>query len=134
MKEAAMKPLPNEKPYKKIKAVFYNLDEKYLEDLEEPIIVPIKMVEPSTTSKEINQPVADDKVEEITPSVEPAEKIVDEVAPTDHNKDEPTESDTAPCAENKDIPTVINLEEPVVVFNEESSVDKVGAAVVMEEN
>ncbi|KAJ1396086.1 autotransporter outer membrane beta-barrel domain-containing [Sesbania bispinosa] len=94
--------------------------------MEDPIIVPIKMEEPTTTPKEINQPAADDKVEEITPIGEPAEKNnVDKVAPTDNNKGEPTKTVAAPCADHEDTPVVIKLEEPAVVFaNEESSIDK----------
>ncbi|KAJ1411959.1 hypothetical protein SESBI_20803 [Sesbania bispinosa] len=93
IKEAALKaapgtkPIPAEKPHKKIKVLFENLTEEDLEDVENPIIVPLKIVEPPTTSTEISQPVADDKVEEVTPPDEPAEKNkADEVAPTDHNK------------------------------------------------
>ncbi|KAJ1427738.1 ATPase [Sesbania bispinosa] len=135
MKEAAIKSLPAEEPYKKIKVRFDNLGKEDLEDMEEPIVVPIKMVESTTTSMEIIQPAAGEKVEEVTPSGELLRKIkLMRLHLLTNTKGEPIETVVVSCAENKDTPTVINLEEPYkVVADEESNVDEVVAVAVREE-
>ncbi|KAJ1421242.1 hypothetical protein SESBI_13827 [Sesbania bispinosa] len=134
VKEAALKTTPVVqlapvvKPYRKMRAIFDNLTEEDLEDLEDLIFVPINLVKPSAT---LSQPAADDKVEEVTPSSEPTEekKKADYISPTDHTQGEATESVSTQCAMNEETLVIINLKEPV----EDSNTEKVVETIVREE-
>ncbi|KAJ1387215.1 MCE family protein [Sesbania bispinosa] len=91
-----------------------------MEDLEDPIVVPIDLVEPSAT---LSQPAADNKGEETTPSSEPTEEKnkVDDISPTVHSLGEATESVSMKCIVNEETLAITNLEKPA----EDSNVEKV---------
>ncbi|KAJ1379355.1 hypothetical protein SESBI_46954 [Sesbania bispinosa] len=111
---------PAEKPYRKMRAIFDNLNKEDMEDLEDPIVVPVGLVEPSATSK---QPYVVNKVEEITSSSEPTgeKNKVGDTSPIAHSLSEAA----AP------ISTPEEVEEPIInCVEEDSDIERINHVLV----
>ncbi|KAJ1417961.1 hypothetical protein SESBI_16228 [Sesbania bispinosa] len=121
MREATLKVAPSKQPYKRMKVLFDNLTEEDLEEDENLIVVPIELVEPSITSRELSQPFVDVKVEEVVSYKEHTKNKVDVDTPTDNIKGGLTEIDNTSYGKNDVIPAVINLEEPAELFDGRSN-------------
>ncbi|KAJ1386276.1 universal stress protein [Sesbania bispinosa] len=99
-----------------------------MEDLEDPIVAPIGLLEPSSTLK---QSAADNKVEEITPSSEPTKEKseADDTSSIAHSLSEATDSVSTQCAANIGTPAITNLEESA----EDSNAEKIVETIVRKE-